>query len=161
MGRGKNQRLINLVIRECIKDSHFVFSQKITYRHHGGDSHPLNSTFRVLLLCVFLRTWTGVSVVTVVYSLSLYKKFRMHSSMNVEENNEHALHILSNLSGARGDDRLLSKTNAAWLLCHAHSPMPHQLWYLWKECWLSFQPIKKVLACADTALLLLFTWQAG
>ena len=29
------------------KDSHFVFSQEITYRHHGGDTHPLNSTFHV------------------------------------------------------------------------------------------------------------------
>jgi hypothetical protein len=47
--------------------------------------------------------------------------------MNVEENNEHALNILSNLSGAHGDDRLSSKTNAAWLLLHAHIPVPHHL----------------------------------
>jgi hypothetical protein len=43
--------------------------------------------------------------------------------MNVEENNEHAHHILSNLSGAhRDDDRLLSKTNAAWLCVTAIFP---------------------------------------
>ena len=119
--------VLNLVRRESAEIQPFCFSQKATLRHHGGDTNSLHSTFQVFLPCAFPWTLLGVSVVIVVYSLSMYKKFIMHRSMNVEENNEHALHISTNLSGTHEDDRLPSEINAAWLLCHGHKTMSHHL----------------------------------
>lgn len=140
--------------------SHFVFYQKFRSKHsvevhcHSGETNPLDSIFQVAFITHFLTDiiWHKCN------NTSL--QFALVEQIRNEQLCEHrrGVHIWLNSScpsRCGGDDRLFNLDDCycvSWL--YTQNPCHLSTWYsLWKEFWVSFQPLWNALASSDKFLL--------
>jgi hypothetical protein len=139
-----------LVRNSCTK-----YSEQVHY--NGGETNPPNSTFQFNFAVYFSACVVNVKIL--VYSLLLWNKFIIHSSLWDDQwpCSSH-LSVLISLffflvwRWWALPLRLLiifwiTPVNSSLITCD----------YLWKVFWASCKPLLKVLVCGDMFLLLLLT----
>lgn len=111
---------------------------------HGGETIPLNFTPQVVSSAHFIRC-SKVSVFTLVLS-----KFIIYNAVNAGR--KRAYYFLVNVSCLFWVWRWWSLLlRLAWFVGHTVNPSRITCDNIWKKLWVSFKPVLKILAHADSS----------